>query len=445
MALAENAGLYQLCRQWIHVPSDRGANPHLKVASLVAAMVAGADSIDDTDILRHGGMDRLFGGVRAPSTVGSFLRKFTFGHTRQLDAVASRFLLGLDHHSLLFGSGNGHDPVMVDMDATLVEVHSAKKHGARTSAYTTRTQTTRSSYPGKQGLSALLVTATRTDFAPVILADQLRNGAANSTKGAPSLLKTGITTIKSTSVGNHQVWVRTDAGFYNHTIVSQATSMGAWISVSARMNSSIAAAIHTIPDNGWTRIEYPFELIDKETGEQISTAEVAEVEYTAFTSTPRHQTPATGRLIIRRTLHTASSTSQDPLFATWKYHTFFTTVPTRAYDTVHVDMIHRQHAIIEHVNAELKASSLAHLPSTQFPANTAWLTLACMAFNLTRAYGCATLDPHLIKATPATIRRTLIHTPARITTSARRFVIHMPINWKWATPWIIGFNTLCHT
>ena len=426
------------------MPSDRGANPHLKVASLIAGMVAGADSIDDMDIVRHGGMDRLFGGVRAPSTVGSFLREFTFGHTRQLGAVASRFLLGLDSRSLVFGSGNGIDPVMVDIDATLVEVHSAKKHGARTPAYTTRTKGHRSSYAGKQGLSALLVTATSTDFAPVILADRLRNGAANSTKGAPSLLTPGITTIKSTSVGDRRVWVRADAGFYNHTIVSQATSQDAWISVSARMNCSIAAAIATIPESGWTRIEYPFELIDKDTGEQITTAEVAEVEYTAFTSTPRTQTPATGRLIVRRTLVT-TPTSQDPLFATWRYHPFFTTVPADDYDTVHVDLIHRHHAIIEHVNAELKASALAHLPSTQFPANTAWLTLACMAFNLTRAYGCATLDSHLITATPATIRRTLIHTPARIATSARRFVIHMPQNWKWAKSWITGFYALCHT
>jgi len=444
MALAENAGLYQLSRQWIHIPTHRGANPHLKVASLIAGMVAGADSIDDMDIVRHGGMDRLFGGVRAPSTVGTFLRAFTFGHTRQLGAVASRFLLGLDSKSLLFGSGDGIDPVMVDIDATLVEVHSAKKHGARTPAYTTRTKRHRSSYPGKQGVSALLVTATSTDFAPVILADQLRNGAANSTKGAPCLLKTGITTVKSTSVGDRRVWVRADAGFYNHTIVSQATSQGAWISVSARMNCSIANAINTIPETGWTRIEYPFELVDKDTGEQITTAEVAEVTYTAFTSTPTTQTPATGRLVVRRTLVT-TPTSQDPLFATWRYHPFFTTVPTSHYDTVEVDLIHRQHAIIEHVNAELKASAVAHLPSTQFPANTAWLTLACMAFNLTRAYGCATLDSHFATATPATIRRTLIHTPARIATSARRWVIHMPRTWKWARSWMTGFYALCHT
>jgi hypothetical protein len=444
MALAENAGLYQLCRQWIRVPGDRGANPHLKVASLVAAMVAGADSIDDTDILRHGGMDRLFHDVRAPSTLGSFLREFTFGHTRQLDGVASRFLLGLDRDSSLFGSGKGTDPVMVDMDATIIEVHSAKKQGARTAAYTTRTQGYRSSYAGKQGLSALLVTAMSSDFAPVILGDQLRNGAANSTKGAPSLVKTAITTLESTSVGNRQVWVRADSGFYNHTIVNQATSKGAWISVSARMNSSIAAAIQTIPDTGWTQIEYPFELIDKQTGAQISTAEVAEVDYTAFCSTPSKQTPAQGRLIIRRTLHTTSAL-QDPLFATWKYHPFFTTVPADEYDTVTVDLIHRQHAMIEHVNAELKASALAHLPSRKFAANTAWLTLASIAFNLTRALGTSTENPHFANATPATIRRSLIHTPARVTTSARRWVIHLPINWKWAQPWAAGFATLCHT
>ena len=95
MALAEAAGLRDLADERLSVPSDKGANPGLKVASLVAGMVAGADSIDDMALLRHGGMGRVFTNAYAPSTLGSFLRAFTFGHVRQLDAVAARFLAGL--------------------------------------------------------------------------------------------------------------------------------------------------------------------------------------------------------------------------------------------------------------------------------------------------------------------------------------------------------------
>ena len=95
LALAEWAGLQELIEEHLSVPTDKGANAGLKVCSLVAGMVAGADSIDDMAVLRHGGMGRLFARTYAPSTLGSFLRAFTFGHIRQLDAVASRFLLAL--------------------------------------------------------------------------------------------------------------------------------------------------------------------------------------------------------------------------------------------------------------------------------------------------------------------------------------------------------------
>src|SRR5947208_6754571 len=95
LVLAESAELRTLAREHLTVPTDKGANAGLKVASLVAGMLAGADSIDDMALLRHGGMDRVFEGAYAPSTLGSFLRAFTFGHVRQLDAVATRFLTGL--------------------------------------------------------------------------------------------------------------------------------------------------------------------------------------------------------------------------------------------------------------------------------------------------------------------------------------------------------------
>jgi len=123
LALAETAGLASLAQQQLTVPTDKGANAGWKVASLVGGMVPGADSMEDMGLLRHGAMGRLFTRAYAPSTLGSFLRAFTFGHVRQLDAVASRFLAGLAAQTPLLGAtdpvpaGRG---VVIDVDDTIV-------------------------------------------------------------------------------------------------------------------------------------------------------------------------------------------------------------------------------------------------------------------------------------------------------------------------------------
>ena len=120
---------------------------------------------------------------------------------------------------------------------------------------------------------------------------------------------------------------------------------------------------------------------------------------------------------------------------TWRFHAFFTTTDPAVLDTVAADKIHRGHAIIEQVHADLKNSALAHLPSAVFTANSAWLVLAVIAFNLTRAAASIT-GPALAKATTATIRRKLIAVPARIASSARRVTLHLPTGWPWQTAWM---------
>ncbi len=175
MTLARDAGLQELADEWLSVPTDKGANAGLKVASLVAGMVARADSIDDMALLRHGGMDRLFNACYAPSTLGSFLRSFTFGHVRQLDAVASRFLANLAARAPLLGALKTSDFVFVDVDDTIIEVHGYAKQG---SGY---------GYSGVRGLNALLGTVSSKDTAPFILAQRLRKGGTNSTRGAKRL------------------------------------------------------------------------------------------------------------------------------------------------------------------------------------------------------------------------------------------------------------------
>jgi hypothetical protein len=170
LALARSAGLARLADQHLSVPTDKGANAGLKVSSLVAGMVAGADSIDDMALLRHGGMGKVFAGVYAPSTLGSFLRSFTFGHVRQLDAVAGRFLGGLAARTpVVAGIG---EQVMVDIDDTIIEVHGYAKQG---SGY---------GYSGVRGLNAILATLTTKDTAPVIVAQRLRKGSCGSPRGA---------------------------------------------------------------------------------------------------------------------------------------------------------------------------------------------------------------------------------------------------------------------
>jgi hypothetical protein len=426
LALARSAGLARLADQHLSVPTDKGANPGLKVSSLVAGMVAGADSIDDMALLRHGGMGKIFTGAYAPSTLGSFLRSFTFGHVRQLDAVSGRFLAGLAARTLVV-AGIG-EQVMVDIDDTIIEVHGYAKQG---SGY---------GYSGVRGLNAILATLTTKDTAPVIVAQRLRKGSCGSPRGAKRLVTDALATVKKLSAGpaGATVLLRADSAFYGHGPIGAAVRAGAQVSVTARLDPRVKAAIAAIDDQAWTPIQYTDAVFDQTTGTWISRAEVAEIPFTAFAAQKKtNQIP--GRLVVRRIPDLNPHPGQPTLFQTWQFHAFFT---TSTLDTVAADKTHRGHAIIEQVHADLKNSALAHLPSGKFTANAAWLVLAVMAFNLTRA--AATLaDTTMAKATTATIRRKLVHVPARIASSARRLTLHLPTAWPWENAWTTLFTGLC--
>jgi hypothetical protein len=430
LALARSAGLHDLARQHLSVPTDKGANAGLKVASLVAGMVAGADSIDDMALLRHGGMGRVFAGAYAPSTLGSFLRSFTFGHVRQLDAVASRFLTRLAARAPLIATRPDiDDRVMVDIDDTIIEVHGYAKQG---SGY---------GYSGVRGLNALLATASTCDTAPVVVAQRLRKGSCGSPRGAKRLVADALKTVGSTSPAN--VLVRADSAFYGTATVGAAIGAGADVSVTVRMDPKVKAAIATIGEDAWTPIEYTDAVFDEQTKTWVSRAEVAEIGFTAFTSRKTAE-QVRGRLVVRRIpdLNPGGKDGQNTLFDTWRFHAFFTTTDPAVADTVAADETHRAHAIIEQVHADLKHAALAHLPSGKFAANAAWLVLAVMAFNLTRAAATIT-GPGLAKATTATIRRKLIAVPARIASSARKVTLHLPAAWPWEGAWSDLFNRAC--
>ena len=217
---------------------------------------------------------------------------------------------------------------------------------------------------------------------------------------------------------------------------SAAITGGAAVSVTVRLDPAVKAAIASIPDDAWTTIKYPNAILDEATGTWVSKAEVAEVPYTAFSSRSKADR-VPGRLVVRRIpdVHASKkqAAGQGALFDLWRFHAFFTTVPAEQLDTVAADSTHRGHAIIEQVHADLKNSALAHLPSGKFTANAAWLVLAVIAFNLTRA--AATLTANLRVARGATIRRKIINVPARLARPQRRPRLHLPAHWPHATPW----------
>lgn len=394
-------------------------------------MIAGADSIDDMNVLRHGGMAKLFDRVYAPSTLGSFLRAFQFGHVRQLDAVAARVLQNLVSRTPLLQSREG-ERVMVDLDDTIIEVHGYGKQGAGFG------------YSGVRGLNALLATASTTSSAPVVLAQRLRKGAAGSPRGAARIVADALATVRRLhDRGNRPaVLVRADSAFYGHATIGTARKAGADVSVTVRMDPAVKTAIAAIPADAWTTIEYPNAVLDEATGKWISRAEVAEVPFTAFRSRKQAER-VPGRLIVRRIPDLNSRQVEQPtLFDTWRHHAFFTTADPGQVDTVTADKTHRAHAIIEQVNADLKSGPLAHLPSGVFAANSAWLVLAVIAFNLTRAAGVlADHGGRLAKATTATIRRALINVPARVARSARRIRLHLPQAWPWESAFAQLFAT----
>jgi hypothetical protein len=425
MRLAAAAGLGDVAGQLLSVPTDKGANAGGKVTALVCGMVAGADSIDDMALLRHGAMGRLFERTYAPSTLGSFLREFRFGHVRQLDAVASRFLTALAGRTGLLAA-EPLDLVMVDIDDSIVEVHGHAKQGASFG------------YTRVRGLNMLLATVSTATAAPVVVAQRLRKGSCGSPRGAKRLVADALKTVKALQpdvAATRPVLVRADSAFYGSPTIGAAVRAGAQVSVTVRMTSNIKAAIASIAENAWTAIEYTDAIRDEQTGELISRAEVAEVTFTAFASGNKtEQVP--GRLVVRRIpdFNAPANPGQASLFELWRFHAFFTTTDPQVLDTVAADKTHRGHAIIEQVHADLKNSALAHLPSGKFMANSAWLVLAVIAFNLTRVAG-RVAGGQLARATTGSIRRTLITVPARVASSARKLTLHLPTGWPWQTEW----------
>lgn len=234
LLLADSAGLHDLLEEHLGVDSP---NPVLKSAGVVAGMLAGADSIEDMKVLRHGGMPKLFSGVRAPSTIGTFLRSFTHGHVKQLDAVGSRLLAGLTGRvpGLLKGGTDRGGIAFLDLDDTVREVHGYAKQAA---AY---------GYSGVFGLNAMLAVVSTPLAAPVIAASSLRKGNTASGSGSAQMLTRAVTTVRRAGVVA-RLMGRADSAFYRHDLVSAMIRNKMWFSITARMNAAVQAAIARIDE-----------------------------------------------------------------------------------------------------------------------------------------------------------------------------------------------------
>jgi hypothetical protein len=433
LRLAQSVDLHGIVGERLRIPGDKGANASGKVAAVLAGMLTGADCIDDLDVIRHGGMSALFGGVYAPSTLGEFLRSFTHGHVRQLQAASREFLVQLARRTpLLPGAGA---VTFIDVDSLLRRVYGKQKQGAafghaKVGGYQVLLR----------GLNPLVATISTPDAAPVIAATQLRAGNAASVRGAASLVAEAIATTKAVlatqpaSAGG-EIVLRADSAFYSRKVIAAARRGEVRFSVTIRVDKKVTRAIQTIPDDAWVEIEYPQPVWDEQQQRFVSRAQIAETVYTAFEGTPDE---VTARLIVRRIpdLNKTQTNEQGELFTVWRYHAAFTDSP---FTLIQAEQQHRAHAVIEQVFAELIDGPLAHLPSGRFDANNAWLTCIAIAHNLTRA--AATLaGRRYATARAATIRRHLINVAGRIARHARSLTIHLPEHWPWQQPWLRLFT-----
>ena len=427
MTLAAQTGLPELLADKVYIPAPKiksgSANPSPKLTTLIAGMCAGADSIDDLDLVRSGGMKSLFGDVYAPSTIGTLLREFTFGHARQLESVLRAHLGRLCQRvNLLPGADT---QVFIDIDSLLRPVYGHAKQGASYG---------HTKIAGKQilrkGLSPLVTTISTPGSAPVIAGMRLRAGKANSAKGAGRMVAQAIATARAAGATG-QILVRGDSSYGNRAVVGACQGHGAQFSVVMTRNTAIDRAIAAIDEAAWTPVRYPGAVRDPDTGDWISDAEVAEIAYTAFASTKDR---ITARLVVRRV---KDACYRDALFPVWRYHPFFTNTDL---PTAEADITHRHHAIIETVFADLIDGPLAHLPSGRFGANAAWILCAAITHNLLRATGVLAGDQHT-RARGSTLRRRIITVPARLARPQRQPILHLPTHWPWSQHWL----TLWHS
>jgi hypothetical protein len=426
LALAERAGLPELLARVVRPPGPCGVNPAAKVGCLFAAMAAGADSIDDTGVLRHGATARVFGGLRAPSTLGSHLRSYNWGNVAQLEKASRGLLARLARLAPLLSGAAGL--AFIDIDSTQKRVYGYAKQGARFGVTKIASKQVK-----VRGLNPLVTVISTPASAPVVAGTRLRGGNAASARGAASMVYGAVATARACGCTG-LVIVRGDSAYYTAAVVAAARAQGARFSLTVPKNAKVSQAIAAIGETAWTTIRYPRAVFDEQLGCWVSEAEVAETPYTAFANGKDKAARAvTARLIVRRVREqNKAPQGQEELFPAWRYHAVFTDNP---HDLVTAEAEHRDHAIVEQVSADLSDGPLAHLPSGKFTANAAWLTIAAITRNLLRAAG-TLAGQRLARARAATVRAALVAVPARAARHGRgRLTLHLPAGWHRQTEW----------
>jgi hypothetical protein len=378
--LSQHLGVEALVDELVSV----GHRPGRKLLTVVHALLAGGDCIDDADILRSGATSEVVGHeVMAPSTIGTWLRSFNFGHVRQLDALTERLLTA----AWAAGAGPGAAPLVIDVDSTICQTHGYAKQGA-TYGYTRQ-----------RGYHPLL--ATRADTGEILHA-RMRKGSANSSRGAQRFVRETIRRVRRAGATGPIV-LRADSAFWSAKVITACRDHNVRFSITVRATKAVVAAIDGIDETAWVDIDYT----------DGGVAQVAET------------TLAGRRLIVRRTRLVGA---QAQLWPDWRHHAFITDLDG---DAVAVDADHRAHAVVELAIRDLKAGAgLTHCPSGRFNANAAWLVLTALAHNLLRWV--ASLGLRLRGLVVAkTIRRRYLSLPGRMTRSGRVDTLHLPTRWPW--------------
>jgi len=401
--LAEKLGLKALFDEHVDLGAAPGAgNVGVKAMSLIYSALAGGDCIDDADLLRSGSTQAVLGcALRAPSTLGTFLRSFSFGHARQLDVVSRRSLA----RAWSAGAGTGSSPLTIDLDSTICETYGLAKQGASKFTYT-----------HVRGYHPLLAVAAGTGE---VLHARLRAGPASTTRGAAHFIAETITRLRGAGAAG-ELTLRADSGFYNAKVVRACRKRGVRFSITMRLQKGLQARLAALPEEAWTPIPY-----------FMAGAAVAEITYAPF---GKQGFPV--RLIVRRV--PPSPGSQLALFASFSYHAF---ICDREGETLALEADHRRHAEIENAIRDLKYGvALNHLPSGRFAANAAWLALQVIAHNLGIWVNRLGLKQAPLRM--KTLRRRYFALPGRLTRGSRRLRLALPVAWPWRKPFLAALMRL---
>ena len=401
--LAEKLGLRELIDQHVRLGSAPGAaNAGVKAMTLIYSALAGGDCIDDAALLGSGSTAAVLAQeVRAPSTLGTYLRSFTFGHARQLDVV-SRHLLARAWGA---GAGPGSTPLTIDIDSTICETYGLAKEGG-----------SRFTYTHVRGYHPLLAVVAGTGE---VLHTRLRGGPANTVRGASNFTAETITRLRGAGASG-QITLRADSGFYAKKVVEVCRKRRVRFSITMPIHRRLKARFDALPEEAWTLIPY-----------FLPGAGVAEISYTPF---GKRGIPM--RLIVRRTPPTPKS--QLSLFTHYLYHAF---ICDREGDTLALEADHRRHAEIENTIRDLKYGvGLNHLPSGKFAANAAWMALQVLAHNLGLWVNRLGLRGAPLRM--KTLRHRYLSFGGRLTHSARRLFLALPACWPWRQEFLVALTRL---